>query len=302
MPPPTAPTPSSSPTARSSPPTPAPIDIYDARVGGGYPVPPSRDPLLRRRLPAAAARTRRPDSRHPALESLRQPADARAEEAAEVQEGPGQEVRQVREEEEHKHEEAEGSPMRAASRNRRSLAIVRPGARRALAGARRRPGRLRLPPRRRRLRRHRDRRRRRANPRPWPAPIPTRWSPTVNFNKVGELLRRRPQGPRPRPAAGPDRKPDRGATSASPAQFATPRDSPFEASLSGESCPATSPDRDRHPADLPRRRRNQDLRRLQPRAAAGLPLAVRLRPLRRAGHDHPARAGSRQRIRPHPAS
>ena len=75
------------------------------------------------------------------------------------------------------------------------------------------------------------------------------------------------------------------------------RSEPLERELPGD-----QPDRHRHPEVLLRRRRDQDLRGLQPRAAAGLPLPVRLRPLRRAGHDHPARAGNRQRIRPHPAA
>ena len=42
----TAPTPSSSPTARWSPPIPAAIDVYDARVGGGFPLPPSAVPCF----------------------------------------------------------------------------------------------------------------------------------------------------------------------------------------------------------------------------------------------------------------
>ena len=58
----------------------------------GFREPRNRDPLLRRRLPAAAPRTRRPDARHPATEEVRQPAASRAEKAAQVQEGPGQDA------------------------------------------------------------------------------------------------------------------------------------------------------------------------------------------------------------------
>ena len=99
----------------------------------------------------------------------------------------------------------------------------------------------------------------------------------VNFNQTGEILRRRPQGPDARPAAGPDRKPDRGPQ-CSAAEFSTPRASPFETSLSGESCPATTQIGIVTLQTLPRRRRNEDLRRLQPDAAAGRPLAASASP------------------------
>ena len=73
--------------------------------------------------------------------------------------------------------------MRAAAPHP-SLARGRdPGLRRPLAGARRRPGRLRLPARRRRLQRHRHRRRRCGSRPPSPAPIPTRWSPNSTSTK-----------------------------------------------------------------------------------------------------------------------
>ena len=90
---PTAPTSSSSPTARSSPPTPA-------SSTSTTPASAAASRSRRRRSPASATpasrcpRTRRPDARHPATEDSGNLPTPRAEETAQVQEEPGQTLRQ----------------------------------------------------------------------------------------------------------------------------------------------------------------------------------------------------------------
>ena len=200
------------------------------------------DPLLRRRLPAAAARTRRPDPGTAALEAPGNPPLPRRQEAARA-------ARRTRsrstasassKKSTSKQDEREGARDEAPCRLRRLSRRWSQRSRSPRSGcaARRRPGRLRLPPGRRRLRRHRDRRRRR--PTGDPGRLPSLLADhRINFNsEAGELLRRRPPRPAARPAAGADRKPDRGAAAAAPTQLRAPRASrPSKTSLSGESCP-----------------------------------------------------------------
>ena len=183
----------------------------------------------------------------------------------------------------------------------RSRLAARGCARRSALAPRRRPGRLRLPARRRRLRRHRHRRRRRLDPTPGRHPPLRADHRRSTSTKAGDLTDGDLRDLTHRPPAGADRKPDRGRRAAPPASSHTPRNSPFQASLSGESCPDAHPGRHVTVQSLLRRRRDPHLRPLQPGAAArasrrcsaaspyGMPITFA-----------PQDPRSRRRIRPHP--
>ena len=140
-------------------------------------------------------------------------------------------------------------------------------------------------------------------PKAGPRRPPCRLAPLLaghrsQFQHGREILRRRPTEPRTRPAGGADRKPDLGAQ-CSPAQFSTPRESPYRNESLGRELPrttqsASSPCRAPTAAGKPGHSASSTWRRRRasPRSSASPPTACRSR--------SPLTCVKPPRIRPHP--
>ena len=140
------------------------------------------------------------------------------------------------------------------------------------------------------------------HPPPSPAPTPTRWSPRSTSTPIGAVLRRRPSGTSQLDLpAGLIENPT-SVLRCSPAQFSTPRETPLRSEPLGRELPGDHPDRRRHPEQLPRRRRNQDLRRLQPQPAARASPPSSASPPTACRSRSPRTCGKRTGIRPHPGT
>ena len=176
---------------------PGAYDVYDARVGGGYPLPPNPVPCF-----GDTCQPLPPEPEDPT------PGTQRSKATGNLPTPPHKKPLKCKKSQlkrfgkcvaKKTHKKTGETPMRALRLNRLCGRAGRAGPLRPVAGAERRPGRLRLPPRSRRLPRQRDLRRRRAGRDP--GRLPSLLAGHRNqLQPDRRILRRRPQGPRNRPA------------------------------------------------------------------------------------------------------